>query len=535
MKTSTLERNDFLILLAGMLFSGFVAVILGKDLNWDMANYHYYNPYAFLHQRWFLDYWPASFTHVNLSPSADFISYFFINHFNAFTAIYLSGAIQGICFFLIYKIARFFLEIEQTDVPPLFPALLFAFMGMWQTLVFFSLGSFQNDLLVSIFVLGFFYFSCLWVRQYSIDKQLSLRLVALSGLLLGMGAGLKMTTASFIVGATTAYIFLPIILRDKLKILLVGGTAILFGVLLVNGYWMLNLWQRFHNPFYPFLSHLLYGDDVHAHVMGSYTPQGLMKRLFYAFYPSIDGSVSFREYQFPIIYMLLVFTAALTFFKKYFLKIEVKNNLLMWWYYSFFIFSYIVWENYFGISRYVRPLAMLSPLLIFLLLKRTLHPSFWVSFIFVFTLTFTSMSPEMGIFRYPMYKQSYFNIVMPGFVSKTPAALVLMSYPEYANYAEPRPLTYLIPFFPHAWRFIGIPLSETKETFLAPSELLKIKQLIAKNTANLYMITGDGCLSSVYKIALALGLKGSGFCETIHSDRQLISRQNTYICPLTKI
>jgi hypothetical protein len=303
----------------------------------------------------------------------------------------------------------------------------------------------------------------------------------------------------------------------------------------VNGYWMLNLWQRFHNPFYPFLSHLFYGDDVHAHVMGSYTPTGFLPRLFYAFYPSVDGDVRFREYQFPIIYCLLIFTAAVALFKKYFLKSEVKNNLLMWWFYSFFIFSYIVWENYFGISRYMRPLAMLSPLLIFLLLKRSLHPSFWLSFLFVFTLTFTSISPEMGVFRYPLYKQSYFNVEMPGFVSKTPDALVLMAYPDYANYLEPRPLTYLIPFFPEAWRFIGIPISETKQTFLAPNELLKIKQLITQNQVNLYMITGDGSLTSLYKVANALGLKGAGFCETIHSDRQLISRQNTYICPLTKI
>jgi hypothetical protein len=139
------------------------------------------------------------------------------------------------------------------------------------------------------------------------------------------------------------------------------------------------------------------------------------------------------------------------------------------------------------------------------------------------------------VFRYPLYKQSYFNVEMPGFVSKTPDALVLMAYPDYANYLEPRPLTYLIPFFPEAWRFIGIPISETKQTFLAPNELLKIKQLITQNQVNLYMITGDGSLTSLYKVANALGLKGAGFCETIHSDRQLISRQNTYICPLTKI
>jgi hypothetical protein len=260
----------------------------------------------------------------------------------------------------------------------------------------------------------------------------------------------------------------------------------------------------------------------------------LLARLTFPFYPSIDGSVRFREYQFPVIYILFVITAALVLLKKFFFKLEIKKNLLIWWFYSFFIFSYLIWENYFGVSRYVRPLAMLSPLLIFLLLRRSLQVSFWVSFIFVFTLTFSTLVPEQGIFRYPFYQHSYFNVVMPTFVAKTPAALVLMSYPEYANYTVPRPLTYLIPFFPQAWRFIGIPISEKKETFLAPNELLKIKQFIKQNTANFYMTTGDESLSSMYKVAAALGLQAAGVCEMIHSDRQLISKQNSYICPLSK-
>ncbi len=534
MKTIATPNSDIVILFSGMLICGLVAVLLGKDLSWDMANYHYYNAYAVLHQRWLQDYWPASFTHVNFSPSADLITYYLINTFSPAVAVYLSGALQGIGFFFLYKIARLFLVTAETEVAPLLPALLLAFLGMWQTLVFFALGSFQNDLIVSVFVLGFFYFSCIWVRVYAVARRILLSAVVLSGILLGISAGLKLTAAIFIIGAGTGYVCLPINSRAKLTIIFIVALATTLGFLLVDGYWLLNLWQRFHNPFYPFLSHWSQGGDTHAHVLGNYLPNGIFKRLFFPFYPSTEGDTHFHEFQFPTVYILFVISAAITLVKKFWQKRALENNLLLWWFYSFFIFSYLIWENYFGVARYVRPLAMLAPLLIFLLMKRALHVSFWINLLFVFTLTFATILPYQRIFRYPVYHHSYFNVILPKFVAQTPTALVLMSYPEYAISLEPRPLTYLIPFFPAAWRFVGIPMSGKKATFLAPDELMKIKQLIQQNTAKFYLTTGEGMQASMYKVAAALGLQAAGECEMIHSDRQFISQQNTYICPLKK-
>ncbi|MFZ1986846.1 MAG: hypothetical protein WAU91_20715 [Desulfatitalea sp.] len=37
-----------LILLATPLAMGLVALALGQDASWDVRNYHFYNPYAFL-------------------------------------------------------------------------------------------------------------------------------------------------------------------------------------------------------------------------------------------------------------------------------------------------------------------------------------------------------------------------------------------------------------------------------------------------------------------------------------------------------
>jgi hypothetical protein len=532
------RKNDVFILLAGMLSCGLIAVMLGKDLCWDLANYHYYNPFAYLHQRWLQDYWPMSYVHMNLSPSADFLNYFLINYFSARKAIFLSGAIQGINFWLLYKIADLFWREEHTGSASPLAALAFALLGLWQPLVIFTLGAFENDLIVSIFILGAFYVSCLWLKKYSTDKKLSYTLIAASGLMLGTAAGLKMTVAGFGVASVLAVLCLPIPYRDKFKVVSVLAVAAVVGLLLSNGYWMLNLWQRFHNPFYPFFSFIFQGSDiVQDQMMGSYKASGWRELLFFPFLMARDGSAQFLEFEFPMLYILFVFTAGVFFYKNKILKQSFQPNLVIFWFYAFFIFSYIVWEKYFGVSRYIRSLAMLSPLLIYILLTRLSQAPFWKYFTFtvVSVLSTLYVSLALGGVRWPMYQNSYFNVAMPASIAKTQNALVLVSYSDYAQFWDPRPQTYLIPFFPSAWRFVGIPFNTEKKTFLAPSDLLKIKQLIASQPENFYFLTSKETLSEFYNVSVQLGLQANGPCEEINSDRQLISHTDTLLCPLTKL
>src|SRR4051812_21190792 len=47
-----------------------VALALGRDANWDIRNYHLYNPYALLEGRWGLDLAPAGL-HSFLHPGLD--------------------------------------------------------------------------------------------------------------------------------------------------------------------------------------------------------------------------------------------------------------------------------------------------------------------------------------------------------------------------------------------------------------------------------------------------------------------------------
>ncbi len=45
-----LVNRHFLLVLC-LIVGGTVSVLLGQDANWDLKNYHLYNPFAFLNDR----------------------------------------------------------------------------------------------------------------------------------------------------------------------------------------------------------------------------------------------------------------------------------------------------------------------------------------------------------------------------------------------------------------------------------------------------------------------------------------------------
>jgi len=58
------------VFIAAPLIFGVWSLALGQDANWDLRNYHWYNPYALLHWRFDQDMAPASIQSY-LSPLFD--------------------------------------------------------------------------------------------------------------------------------------------------------------------------------------------------------------------------------------------------------------------------------------------------------------------------------------------------------------------------------------------------------------------------------------------------------------------------------
>lgn len=530
-----LTKNNFILIFA-LFFFGILSLCLGKELCWDLANYHYYNPYAFLHHREALDDWPYSFVHRYFSPTLDFFHYYIINAFTPWITVFLLGAIHGINFWLLFLIARCFLSSSQS----IFLALLLAALGMYGPTALPGIGSFQGDNIISLFILSSVLLQIKQLQFYEKKNFLNKSLICFAGILLGIGTGLKLTAGLFIPAMVLASLLLPFPWRVRLTIVLLFCAAATFGLLVSAGYWMLILWKKFHNPIFPLLNNIFHSPDFPA--IGwrdtRFLPHGILQTLFYPFYFSWTGQTGdsyFRDLRFMLVYIFFVMLIISTGWHVFRKKTIRTENIAVYWLFLFFIFSYIVWQNLFSIMRYAVALEMLAPLIIYLLIRKMFRKNNWYMAVLTpaFFLIIMFMVPTCMI-RAPWYNSDYFNIQMPGFVKLIPKAYVLVAYSAYALSPDPRPQNFLIPFFPPNWHFIGVPFIKNKADLSDAKISQHIANLINQNKGPFYLLTSGTSIQEFLRTAKKWGLVSNGECAWIFGDRQLLSNTPSLLCPVKK-
>lgn len=502
-----MAKNDDLIrtsvFLVSITIGVILTVLLGKELCWDLANYHFYNPYALLNHRSQSDYWPVSYIHQFLNPTLDLLSYFLIIKTSPLVCEAVLGALSGLNIWLLFLIAR---QFTTTSI-----ALMIAFVGIYGPTALSGFGSFQLDNIISLFVLGFILL---------FDRN-----IYLAGFLLGAACGLKLTAGIYVVGAIIACILTQ---KNKIKVLLLLMGAVLIGLLITSGYWMLLLYKQHHNPIFPFFNHVFHASDF-----GNinwydprFLPHGFWQTIAYPLYFSWDGRIAespFRDFRFLLLYLFLI---CLIIQKSQLTRKEL-------WLVLFFTGSYIAWQYFFSIARYMVTLEMLSPLLIYLLI-RNLFSSIELR-VGVITLCFyiiiLFMRPTEMI-RMPDYSGTFFNTKLPAVTKKLSEATVLIAYSAFAYTAEPRPQSYLIPFFPDRWRFIGIPISDHAVDLTANDEK-RISDLL-KNSKHIFLLSSDYSMPSLRQVALRFNLQATGACDRVVSDRQKITNQDVLLCPVDR-
>lgn len=525
--------NYLLFFSLSLITCGLLSLHFGKELSWDIANYHYYAPYAFIFKRENLDFWPSSYIHQYINPTIDFITYFFITYFKSSTAEFILGALHGVNICLLFCIAKLYIQEKFHNIIAAF----LAFLGIYGPTVFPGIGSFSNDNFVTIFILSFVLLQIIVLNHYQMTQKITYKYILLSGILLGAGFGLKFTAGIFIAGGFLVTFLLPISLRDKSKIILTCGAACIIGMLCTAGYWMYLMWVHHHNPLFPFFNNIFKSSDFLAVSWRDtrFLPHNIMEAIFYPFYFAWDGRTAdsyFRDFHFPVLYCLFVVAGLNWIWKKVSQKSFADNNLSRLWIFYFFIFSYVIWQYYFSIARYIAALEMLSPLLIFLLISQVINKPFIrysTLFVIYYFLIFT-MQPTLAI-RAPLYQTTYFNIKLPNSISITPKATVLLAYPAYALTRDPRPQHYLIPFLPSQWKYIGVPF--TNDQYQGDASTSRKIQLKLENENNqIYLLTSDTYMPMFYRFAKQFGLRANGNCEEFFSDRQKVSNEGVLLCPV---
>ena len=96
---------DISVFLIIIFSSAIISVALGQDANFDLKNYHFYNPYAFFNNRYDIDIIPANLQSY-YNPIQDIPFYFGVWHLSPKIITFILGMIQGVNVFLIFLISR---------------------------------------------------------------------------------------------------------------------------------------------------------------------------------------------------------------------------------------------------------------------------------------------------------------------------------------------------------------------------------------------------------------------------------------------
>ncbi|WP_126282170.1 hypothetical protein [Burkholderia stagnalis] len=362
-------------LLVPVLF-GFYSLWLGADTNWDLMNYHLYNPFAWLHDKLSLDLAPAGIQSY-FNPLLDLVLYWANTHLPSRVVGFALGWLHGLNFVLILGIVqRVLTDLPEKDryrVP-----LLLALAGCLTGNFLSGLGNSMGDDTTVLFTLaGLLLLLSAW-DWLGAPTLRAIGAAVAAGVLVGLGVGLKLTNAVFAVALCVGLLSYPAGIAAKLRIGVLFGVGVLAGMAATGGYWHFHMWERFGNPLYPqfgmFFPNPMATPDVAGDIR--WRPHGFWENVLWPILITLDsgrvGETPIRQVIWSLVYVLLLAWAVRRLLGRKAASIAqplgVRARLIV----LFVVVGFVVWMRLFSIYRYIVGIEMLAPLLVWIVLNQLL-------------------------------------------------------------------------------------------------------------------------------------------------------------------
>jgi hypothetical protein len=349
---------------------GVLSVALGPDNYWDLRYYHLYAPWAYLHGRYLYDVGPAQ-EQGFLNPTADLIFYGLISSpLNETPRLiaFIMGAMHGINAAVLFAISCQVIRPAQTLERWTLTAAA-SLMGVSGAGFVSLVGTATNDLTSSLFVMGAL-LGVLKVAGRQNERGAWLGFAA-SGLLGGIGIGLKYTSAIYIPGLGAVALLVAIRHRTVAGLIACGAGA-LMGFLAVTGHHMLTLWLDFGNPTFPYLNQIFQSPYWEPEAVRDvrFLPQDFWQLITYPFYwTTVDTYIvaepPFRDWRAAIAYVATVAglaAFAVNYWRNGYRRAAQTSTQTpgLDLVFIFVVLSYFCWALGFGYYRYAIPLEMLT-------------------------------------------------------------------------------------------------------------------------------------------------------------------------------
>lgn len=490
---------DAVLLVAFIAITGTFSIWLGQDVNWDLQNYHYYNAWAWVHDRrgyaWDI---VAAQLQTYHNPLLDLPFYYMVEGgLEPRTIAFVQAIPAGIGAFFLLKMLQWLFRGMPAGQRWIAIACAFA-VGTTSAMGLGVIGTTMNEWPGAALTIAGIYFIVRALAQ-SPGARVPRRALIIAGLLLGFATGGKFTCGVYAVGLCAALFwrepFRPKFWWRSTSEAFVFGLAVLAGTAITAGPWMWALWTQFQNPIFPYGNiwikspwwglYEAMGRPYGPHKFGDWFPFPFTLAAPRAFYVA---EVSYVDARVPVLYGLALLAGAAYLVQRFGARVagrveppasdaEIWRVLGVFW-----AVSFLLWTAQYSIYRYTIPLQMLTGALLVALLRHLMRP------IVAGTATVMLSAALVGSTSIPDwwhidFGPEWFAVDM---TKPDPNALVLLT--------SNAPMAYVLPFFPPDAKHLGInnTISDAKRKTLMEDE---IQRTIREHKGPIYSLSypaGDG-------------------------------------------
>ena len=473
-----LRRTDLLPLLVYVAFATALGWWVGQDANWDLRNYHSYNVFMWLSDRFERDVHVAG-VQTFLNPVLDLPLYFATIKFNLppiWFGLALS-AIHGVLLFFVHRVTTLALAFADWPGAGGHPAgahrrvhdhrgevrahgsllagtggVIAAITSAYGAAFYAEIGATMGDAIVGLPILGSL---ALLMANAHASRAGALRASRRAGLAIGLVTGAKLIAATYVFGLLVAALIMPGTARARIQRALHFGLMVSLGFVLTSGFWMWLMYEHFGSPLFP-LYNAVFASPLapleNFNFSEVHHPKTWQVTIAFPFYFITEQMVAsetfFRDGRLATALVSLA-TIGIVGGKRWLSERdsapsvgEVRVRQLA----AFFVVSYGVWLAVFAFYRYALPLEALSAAIIVscgAYLTRDRIEGLLIALPICALLILSTKPLPYG--RIP-WTDSFFGISRDHFTQYQDAVVLLTDFPT----------AYVTPFFPQSTTFLRI-------------------------------------------------------------------------------
>ena len=527
-------RKPVLIVIICLLIPiafGFLSLFFGKDANWDLKNYHYYNGFSFIENRLSYDISPGQ-QQTYLNPIFDVLLYLLINSVTPRLVGFIYGFIHGMNISLVLLIYIQALMTSRSIERKIVGIIIILITSTGPGFLS-ELGNSMNDNIISLISLVVVLILIVIIKNDNVEvnKEDILR-ISFAGLLMGLFVGLKQTTIIF---ALCSGIMLLIFVKPRRKrfllFILYGFTGIL-GFLGSNGLWMWRLWENFGNPLFPYFNQIFKSPMIAPINISDprFLPKNFTEYLFWPILMSNDSfrvcEIKFLDIRFALLY-LMVFAWIIFVIKekistqkkgKLYQKDRNFNPIAKNFIVCYVISSFFVWMILFSIYRYIIALEMLVPLCILMIFDYLFDKKKLIYIAFLIFIIIGSIDYQPFNWGRQSWDGSYIKADTQKYSLENKAVVIMLGM---------APTSYVIPDFPNGFKFVR-PESNLQQDYQY-GLFDKIKTVINDSNDPLYILYDKNDLTvnlerSLVNLSLEATYNGCNMLENSFDDELIMCK-----------